>query len=146
MSETRILYVWMLYNEETREKRFLENESHGENSVGEFYKGWTPKEGDHLYLLTGEIPTNKEHPVSSVLVRMVREDERTVRPQRAGESILQYFSGRAVGELETCMPPGAYGPGIGPMITSLRESSPKKQVIDIQIPNHKYRVTVEEVT
>jgi hypothetical protein len=145
MSETRSLYVWMLYNWETREKRFLENESNGPNSIGEFYKAWTPQEGEKLYLLDGEIALEREHPVGSVLLSLVREDDRTRKKLRPDQTILDYISSRALGYLQKCLPPESFSPEIGAMMSGFVERTDAKVVYDLSVPGHKFRITVEEV-
>jgi hypothetical protein len=145
MSETRTLYVWMLYNWKTSEKRFLENESHGPNSIGEFYKAWTPQDGEKLYMLEGEVSLEQEHPVGSVRLSMVREDDRTRDAVRPGQTVLDYVSSRALGCLEKCLPPGSFGPGVGAMSSGLVERTDEETVYRLSVPGHKFRITVEEI-
>jgi hypothetical protein len=145
MSETRTLHLWMLYNWKTREKRFLENESNGPNSVGEFYKSWTPQDGEKLYMLEGEIALEVEHPVGAVRLSLIREHDGTRDAVRPDQTALDYVSSRALGYLEKCLPPGSFGPGIGPMSSGLVGRTDKKTVYSLSVPGHKFRVTVEEI-
>jgi hypothetical protein len=147
MSETRCLYVWLLYNWVTRAKRFLTNEEAGPDSVGEFVKGWQPVENEHLYLLQGEVkPPESDTPYGHVTLSLVREADETRCPLGKDESILTYVAGRLSGEFQKLMPPGSFGPEIGGLCgaSAPAEETPTKRVYYISVPGHGWKMTVEE--
>ena len=144
MSETRSLYVYMLYNWKTRAKRFLENESEGPNSIGEFYETWTPADGEMLYLLSTDIEPVTENKVGALALTVHRADDKSRRPLYPGESALNYLGAHVLEKLKECLPPGCYGPEKGPLAAKFDRATATSVHYSLSIPGNAFSVTVRE--
>lgn len=141
MSESRTLFVWMLYNWRTREKQFRDYDSIGEwlQANPDFAKDPDVK----LYLFEAELEPPKDGPPPVVWLRLVREEAETRRKPRPDESEFEYTSGALSTAMHEAVPPGSFGPDKGPLCCRVVEKGPDKTVYRLSTPSTGYKITIE---
>jgi hypothetical protein len=136
--ETRCLYAGLIYNWETRSKRFITW-----TDVGEVAQ--TLQLGDQLYLLDVALePPKTDTNIQRAWCSIIRHDN--PKPLLPDQTLHSNILSRLDGMIASSMPDGTYGPEIGPLKSRIISYDDKKSITVFSVPGHHFKLTIEEIT
>ena len=147
--ETREFYAWVLYDWETKTKRFFDHNEKGPGSIGEFYQSWKAdrKPSEHLYQFQLKVRRDGKNPEFKLAeITYFKEDWITRRPLAADESEFKYTAKRLLGMVQEALPPDSFGPEKGPFQSTSGGASEDQVLAFFTIPTMSFEVSVKRLT
>jgi hypothetical protein len=146
--ESREFHAWILYDWETKTKRFFNHNEKGPGSIGEFYNQWKAerKPSEHLYQFQLKVRRDGNPEFQLAHVTYFKEDWITRRRPEADESEFKYTAKRLLGMVQEALPPDCFGPEKGPFQSTYGGASEDQVFGFFTIPTMSFEVSVKRLT